>query len=422
MKQFDTLYARNSNNTINAWSISVEPLENMKALIHIAEGQLEGKETNTTRAVNKGKNIGKMNETTAYEQACKDAQSRWERKKKQGYKSLKDLNINIENYEEEKSGDVLTLNNAIESSLPLNRTDANNLSKPMKAQPYFKEDGSVRIKFPCFGQPKLNGFRVMARWEKVKENAGTLLETEVEKVVFRSKEGLRFTVLEHIEKEFTKEMFEIVNSNKEPLIDFAFDGEMYIHGELLSEISSAVKKHNNKTSLIKFYIFDIAVGGVSQKNRLDLLSFIDTQHFQHKCKNIIGVFRNTINSNEEAQTFTDECIKKGYEGAIFRDMKAEYQFGKRPQTMVKLKRFQDKEFKIVDVVGGDNSPELGVFICVQEQGLKFKVTPEGSQDVKKEYLSNKTKYIGKKLTVRFFERTKDNLPFHAVGTTIRDYE
>lgn len=421
MKQFDILYARNSNNTINAWSISVEPLENMKALIHIAEGQLEGKETNTTRAVNKGKNIGKMNETTAYEQACKEAQSRWEKKKKQGYKSLKDLNINIESYEEEKSGDVLTLNNAIESSLPLNRTDANNLSKPMKAQPYFKEDGSVRIKFPCFGQSKLNGFRVMARWEKVKENVGTLLETEVEKVVFRSKEGLRYDILEHIEKEFTKEMFSTINIKGEQ-IEIVFDGEMYIPNEILSEISSAVRKRNNKTEKLKFYIFDIAISEVNQKSRLQFLDEFRTLLINNSCKNILTVNSIKINSNEEAQEFTDTCIKQGYEGAIFRDINAEYQFGKRPQTMVKLKRFQDKEFKIVDVVGGDNSPELGVFICVQEQGLKFKVTPEGSQDIKKEYLSNKTKYIGKKLTVRFFERTKDNLPFHAVGTTIRDYE
>ena len=226
---------------------------------------------------------------------------------------------------------------------------------------------------------------------------------------------------EHIEKEFTKEMFSTINIKGEQ-IEIVFDGEMYIPNEILSEISSAVRKRNNKTEKLKFYIFDIAISEVNQKSRLQFLDEFRTLLINNSCKNILTVNSIKINSNEEAQEFTDTCIKQGYEGAIFRDINAEYQFGKRPQTMVKLKRFQDKEFKIVDVVGGDNSPELGVFICVQEQGLKFKVTPEGSQDIKKEYLSNKTKYIGKKLTVRFFERTKDNLPFHAVGTTIRDYE
>ena len=54
-------------------------------------------------------------------------------------------------------------------------------------------------------------------------------------------------------------------------------------------------------------------------------------------------------------------------------------------------------------------------------GERFNVTPEGSHEKKKEYLSNKFNYIGKQLTVRFFERTITGVPFHAVGV-VRDYE
>jgi DNA ligase-1 len=408
MKTFDTLYARNSNGNINEWRVQVNEFT-FFSQICINEGLLDGKKTSNIIEIKKGKNIGKMNETTAYEQACNEAQSRWEKKKKQGYKSLSDLNINYKNYLINE-GDTITLNNAIEVALPQNRTDANNLSKPMKAQPYFDDKGNVRIKFPCFGQPKLNGFRVMARWEEVEEGEG-LFKTKVEKVVFRSKEGLKYDILEHIEKSFTKDMFITTKG-----YTLTFDGEMYIHGEILSEISSAVRKRNSKTEKLGFHIFDIAVENIKQDERLAYMNtFINRP-------NIYFLKTHIVKNNEEAQIFTDECIKKGFEGAIFRDMKATYQFGKRPKTMVKLKRFQDKEFKIVDVVGGDNAPELGVFICVQEQGLQFKVNPEGNHEIKKEYLINKNKYIGKKLTVRFFERTKDNLPFHAVGIAIRDYE
>lgn len=412
MKVFDKLYARNSNNSINKWSISIHQSP-PSSVIQIEEGLIDGKQTITHININKGKNIGKINETTHFEQACSQALSKWERKKKQGYKTLIDLKI-IANINASE-GD---LKNFLEIALPKNRTDANNISKPMKAQQYFKDDGSVRIKFPCFAQPKLNGFRVMARWEKVIENQGTLLETEVEKVVFRSKEGLKYGILEHIENDFNKDLF---YNNKTEKYDLAFDGECYIHGEILSEISSAVRKRNPKTQKLKFYIFDIAIEKLPQNTRLDLLSFIDTQKL-YKVENIVGVFRETIKTNEQAQKFTDQCIKEGYEGAIFRDMKAEYQFGKRPQTMTKLKRSQDKEFKVVDVIGGDNSPELGIFVCINEQGTRFKVTPEGNHEIKKEYLANKNNYIGKMLTVKFFERTKDNLPFHSTGICIRDYE
>lgn len=405
MKQFDNLYARNSSGQINSWEIYVAPKLSGTPIINIEEGLLDGKRTTTIRTVNSGKNIGKMNATTPYEQACSDAESRWTKKKKQGYKSLEDLHID--------SVDDL------ETALPFFRTDANNISKPQKAQPYYKTktvDGKLiktnepRISFPCYGQPKLNGFRVMARWETVKEGEG-MFATEVEKVVFRSKEGLRYDILEHIEAEFTKDMFFIDDK------ELAFDGEMYIHGEILSEISSAVRKRNIKTPLLKFWIFDIAIESMKQSDR-----FLRLSAFKNEFANIRILDHYDISNNEMAQKMTDSWIKQGYEGGIFRDKKALYAFGKRPQTMTKLKRSEDKEFKIVDVVGGDNSPDLGVFVCLAENGKTFKCTPEGTQEQKREYLSNKSKYIGKPLTVRFFERTIEEIPFHAVGVVLRTYE
>lgn len=425
MKQFDTLYARDSKGRINEWSIKVlneNEIKPASVLICIYEGLIDGQKTQTERSVPKGKNIGKMNETSAYEQACSESQSRWEKKKKQGYKSLNDLGI------DSIAMLAVNFNSVLEKALPTNRTDANNISKPMKAQQYYKyktvdgvkvKTNEPLIKFPCFGQPKLNGFRVMARWEKVKEGEG-LFAKEVEKVVFRSKEGLRYDILEHIETEMDRPMFLNPATIQN---DLAYDGEMYIHREILSEISSAVRKRNPKTEKLRFCVFDAAIERVSQKIRLDILK--DNFNYSKDgglCKTLDLVETTIINSDEEAQTFTDECIRQGYEGAIFRDMKAEYAFGKRPQTMTKLKRSDDKEFTILDVVGGDNAPELGVFVCQAENGKSFKCTPEGSHEVKREYLSNKGNYIGKKLTIRFFERTIEGLPFHGVGVAVRDYE
>lgn len=425
MKEFDTLYARNSSGQINEWNIKIisykEIAENGSingSAIIIGEGLLQGKKSETTKVITKGKNIGKMNATNHYDQAVSEALSRWEKKKKQGYKSLEDLKIDkskigllyIENT-------LLTLEKVIEDTLPKNRTDANNISKPMKAQPYFNDKGEVRIKFPCFGQPKLNGFRVMTRWEKVIEGEGIFAQ-EVEKVVFRSKEGLRYTTLEHIENDINKGMFSLSDGTDLG----ALDGEMYIEGEILSEISSAVRKKNNKTPLIKFYIFDYAVENIKQNQRINYINLLKDYIYDNKLRNIVVVDTYVISNNKEAQNQTDKWIKLGYEGGIFRDTKSEYQFGKRPQTMTKLKRSLDKEFIIKDVKGGDNTPDLGIFVCLQEDGLEFSCTPEGTVETKKEYLFNKHKYIGKKLTVRFFERTKDNKPFHAVGVAIRDYE
>lgn len=404
MKLFEPLYARDSKAKILSWNIAVIQNPDGTSTISINEGLMDGKQTPTYNVINKGKNIGKMNETTPYDQAVSQAESRWNKKRKQGYKSLTDLGI--------------TLLTDLEMALPINRTDENNNLKPMKAQPYFKDNGEVRINFPCYGQPKLNGFRCIAQQEEVEEGEG-LFKSKNFKVTFRSKEGLRYTILEHIEADVEKLLG---TYNITQPMRLHLDGEMYIHGEILSEISSAVRKRNFKTPNLKFYVFDLAIPDMSQSGRLSILNTLSKICEERGVANVIIVPSFPIGNNEIAQHFTDMQIRLGYEGAIFRDQKAHYQFGKRPQTMTKLKRFQDKEFKIVDVVGGENSPEMGVFVCIAENGKTFKCTPEGTKEQKIEYLTNKTNYIGKGLTVRFFERTKDDLPFHAVGVDIRDYE
>ncbi len=91
-KQFDKLYARDSSGRINQWHTLVQQMSDAVIII-IHEGLIDGKKTSTSRAVKSGKNIGKMNETSPFEQACKEAESRWTKKKKQGYKSLLDLGV-----------------------------------------------------------------------------------------------------------------------------------------------------------------------------------------------------------------------------------------------------------------------------------------------------------------------------------------
>ena len=71
-----------------------------------------------------------------------------------------------------------------------------------------------------------------------------------------------------------------------------------------------------------------------------------------------------------------------------------------------------------------NLPIKLQFVIQKLNSEKFTVVPEGSHELKAKYLDEKHHYIGKQLTVEFYERTDypKRLPFHCVGIGVRDYE
>ena len=90
---------------------------------------------------------------------------------------------------------------------------------------------------------------------------------------------------------------------------------------------------------------------------------------------------------------------------------------------MKYKEFEDKEFKIIGSDQGTGLEEgCVVWICEQEDGSPFRVRPKGTREDRRQLFINTEKYIGEPLTVRFQERSEDNIPIFPVGIAIRDYE
>ena len=63
-----------------------------------------------------------------------------------------------------------------------------------------------------------------------------------------------------------------------------------------------------------------------------------------------------------------------------------------------------------------------VWIVETENGQEFRVRPEGTRELRREWFENGDDYIGEMLTVKFFELTDDGVPRFPVGIAIRDYE
>ena len=86
----------------------------------------------------------------------------------------------------------------------------------------------------------------------------------------------------------------------------------------------------------------------------------------------------------------------------------------RSYDLLKLKDFEDDEFKIInytfekDTTGGDNN--LVVWICETKEGKSFNVQSKGTREERQDIYKQANKYIGCNLWVQFFGLTSDCVP------------
>ena len=348
-------------------------------------------------------------------------------KQREGYKRLSELVEEhptiIYTHPKEKALDLI---------LPTYNTDISGNEIPMKCQQYYrskkdfvdktgkkwddrkyyyllnpyadKRNDALIIHFPCYIQPKVNGVRAFIKLVN-------------DKVKIFSKKGLEYN-LPHISEWFNSRKYLFGDG------DIIFDGELYIPGEHLQNISSAVRAMQLNTTLVKYYMFDIAIEDLSQKERFALLySPIMKNTIQQDLNSpVVLVETRSVGEDKRVQELTDIFIKQGYEGSVCRSFDRLYQFGKRPQSIVKLKRTTSAEFPITDVISQEVDQSLGLFVCSTLDGKEFKVTPRGNENYKKEVLLKASSFIGKQLTCVFYEYTEDGLPYHIIDNIVRDYE
>ena len=126
---------------------------------------------------------------------------------------------------------------------------------------------------------------------------------------------------------------------------------------------------------------------------------------------------------EEFDLYESRFISDGYEGMMVRNQNSLYKYKHRSYDLQKVKRFVDKEFKIIGGKDGTGRETgLVIFKCVTNDGSEFDVRPMGTHEDRAEVYKNLNSYIGKDLTVKYQELTDDGIPRFPVGISVRDYE
>jgi len=291
-----------------------------------------------------------------------DIRSRFDAKRKSGYKYLNEIRDNhFIPVEEELALFVATY-------MPDIRTDSDGKTLAMLAKTYDNENNKLFKKVDYYlGQWKINGLRCFIRAEKNDD----LFKPW--KLIFQSREGEIWNSLYHLEEELL-EMIPNAILTKMCYEGLVLDGEVYIPGYTVNQINHAVKDVKApENRLVQYWCYDIAVEGLSAESRHIYLfnefryfvpDFYNKEaHLRNKSKLVI-LPSQIITTDNKAVTLRDKYIDLGFEGLIMRNPYMDYQFGKRNASMIKYKKATDGIFTILDIYPeGNKRTDIPLLKC-----------------------------------------------------------
>lgn len=383
MSTLPALYHRTRTGAVTWWKISVRKTQPFPTIV-TEYGQIPKGSTNTvpdnivttSDVISKGKNPGKKNATTPLEQAVKEAQSIWQKKKDKGYSEKLDS-------VDDGPGYIL----------------------PMLAKDFHEMRKLPAIGSQIFVQPKLDGIRCIA----VKVNGSYLLQSRNGKPIPGA--------------------FEIANILNELKLSSTFDGELYLDDVDFEDLMHILRKEKpedpdelkeweKSAKLVEFRVFDIVNDEKSFEqrflNRMDELATLVA-----KTKISVVPTKRVKFSKDRLSKLHDKYVDKGYEGIIIRIPDTGYEHS-RTSKLLKYKEFMDAEFKITGFEEGRGklTGHLATFLLVTPHGQPFRAKMDGKHETLRLMLPKGKKFIGKLATVKFQNYTKRGVPRFPVVKTI----
>ncbi len=362
-----TLYKTDLKGKVREWTIEVEG-----NAYRTISGLLDGEKVTSNWSYAYGKNVGKVNGTTGEEQALRVAETLIRIRKEQG------CHENIEDASKGKSffqPMLASKYDAVQSKIVDLKSDA------------FTVPGGT-----IFIQKKLDGLRLI-----------TSLETGMQ-----SRTGKQIISAPHIYEKL-KPLFE-----KYP--DLMFDGELYAHSseDNFNEVISMARKSRPTAEDLKlsaeklqYWIYDLPSypGTFSERNRELKRIFAENPDIFDSSFVLVETLEVSKPSLVKGE-YLEQFVSEGFEGAIVR-LDASYEC-KRSKNLLKVKQFQDEEFPIVDIEEGKgNLAGKAGRIVVDVDGKRVSAGLRFSHDDAQEIWENRVSYIGKKATIKYFNRTVD---------------
>ena len=218
---------------------------------------------------------------------------------------------------------------------------------------------------------------------------------------------------------------------KAGLRKIVLDGEICMVDENGDEdfqgIIKEIKRKDHTIQTPKFLVFDIlhqdefdnkTSDRIFSERQDELETFFDTYDFDGFIEQVYQFY---VDSEEDLQDHMDTAVQSNWEGLMLRK-DAPYQ-GKRSSDIMKVKKFHDAEYVVIDtenainrviVDGREVEEEMLRNVIVEHKGNRVQVGSGFSQDQKRYYYQHPEEILGKTITVQFFEETTDQNGNHSL--------
>lgn len=392
-----TVYQLDSKGNTKEWSVEVIKHANDTATIVVMHGLVGGKITEEETRVIAGKNPGKANETTPYTQACKDAQSKLDGKIRHGY---------VTDVTQIKSS--TTLGSGVQSPMLAHKFDPTEKQDKSKNFKTLGIEGQV-----IYVQRKKDGNR--GKMIVKREADGTTSVTPYT----RKGDKLPTNGIEHIvdglRNSFDKS-FDYYNK-KYGITEYIFDGEFYTKAFSFNKLNGLVKKEK-KTAQdladckhIKYHLYDVELP-VGYETRYKIIQNFKSPGVWVEEAYEVKAFDSVVT------TYLEKFLEEGEEGLMVRQLGIPYE-NKRTWQLLKMKIFEDDEFKVVGFEESVKGGMVGAIVveapkgCVDRAGNPIRTFKAGAsfdhEECTKMWNDQKS-YIGKLATVEFFGKSEYGIP------------
>jgi ATP-dependent DNA ligase len=260
---------------------------------------------------------------------------------------------------------------------------------PMLAHKF--RDHGHKIVYPAYVQPKLDGYRCVSDPDQTLWTRTRKPHLGVPHIAAALPEGVRL------------------------------DGELYNHKykdnfERISHLVNQKLEAADGHEVVQYHVYDVNMPGSFEERHTWLRANLP------KGLPFVLVETKKVNDEDELMEAFEYYRSKGYEGAMVRNAAAPYEM-KRSYNLLKIKEFDDAEFKIVGIEEGRGRlmGHVGAFICETSNGTRFNAKMIGETSKLKEYFDNYKLWEGKSLTVQYQGlTTKNKVPRFPRGIRFRE--